>query len=75
VKLENGDLTSDVEGLVAKDGEVLVIRSIQVSYSLRLGAEHHDTARRVHDLHADFCPVARTLKGCVRIETELGFRE
>jgi uncharacterized OsmC-like protein len=54
---------------------VLVIRSIQVSYSLELEAEHRDTARRVHEFHADFCPVARTLAGCVRIETELGFRE
>lgn len=56
---------------MAKDGKVLVIRAIRTTYSLKVGAEHHETARRVHDFHAGFCPVARTLEGCVRIETEL----
>jgi organic hydroperoxide reductase OsmC/OhrA len=60
-------------GNVGKDGKVLVIRSIQVTYRLQVGLEHRDTARRVHEFHAGFCPVARTLEGCVRIETELGF--
>jgi uncharacterized OsmC-like protein len=73
--LQQGDLTSEVEGNVAKDGKVLVIRSIQVSYSLKVSAEQRDTALRVHEFHAGFCPVARTLAGCVRIETELGFTE
>ena len=53
---------------------MLVIRSIRVAYSLALAAEHHETARRVHEVHAGFCPVARTLDGCVAIETELAFR-
>ena len=60
---------------MAKDGKVLVIRSIRVTYTLDVGSEHRDTARRVHEFHAGFCPVARTLEGCVRIETELAFRE
>ena len=54
---------------------MLVVRSIRVVYTLDTGAEHRDTARRVHEFHAGFCPVARTLEGCVRIETELGFRD
>ena len=60
---------------MAKDGKVLVIRSIHVTYSLNVEVEKRDTAVRVHEFHAEFCPVARTLAGCVRIETELGFRE
>ena len=73
--MQEGDLTSEVEGEIVKDGKVLVIRSIQVTYSLKVGAEHLDTAKRVHEFHAGFCPVARTLEGCVRIETELGFAD
>ncbi len=52
-----------------------MIRSIKVTYSLHVGAEHRETAVRVHEFHAGFCPVARTLAGCVRIETELGFTD
>ena len=75
MQLDEGDLTSEVEGDVVKDGKVLVIRSIRVAYNLSVPAEHRETARRVHEFHAGFCPVARTLEGCVRIETELGFSE
>ncbi len=60
---------------MAEDDKVLVIRSVHVTYSLRVDADSRDTAARVHEFHAGFCPVARTLAGCVRIETELGFRE
>ena len=60
---------------MGKDGKVLVIRSIHVTYSLKVAGELRDTAVRVHRIHADFCPVARTLAGCVRIETELGFAD
>ena len=64
-----------MEGVVVKDGKVLVIRSINVTYSLKVRPEQRDTAVRVHEFHAGFCPVARTLAGCVRIETELGFAD
>ena len=71
--MAEGDLVSDVRGFVAKDGKVLVIRRIDVTYHLKLGHEHRDAARRVLERHAEFCPVARTLKGCVEIETRLEF--
>jgi len=48
-----------------------VIRHITVTYRLALPAEHHDTARRVLDVHARACPVARSLEGAIEIETEL----
>ncbi len=54
-----------------KDGKVLVIRRIFVTYHLKLAPEHRETAERVHGFHADYCPVARTIRGCVEIHTEL----
>jgi len=71
--LEEGDLVSDVRGFVAKDGRVLVIRRIEVDYRLKLDEEHREAAERVLEFHADHCPVARTLKGCVEIETSMEF--
>jgi uncharacterized OsmC-like protein len=42
-----------------------------VVYHLKINPELRQTAEKVHGFHADFCPVARTLKGCVEITTEL----
>lgn len=58
-------------GEVEKDGKVLVIRRIHVTYHLRLSPEQREVAQRVHDFHADYCPVARTIRDCVTITTAL----
>ena len=50
---------------------MLVIKRIIVTYHLKIADEHRETAERVHSFHADFCPVARTIRGCVEIETRL----
>jgi len=50
---------------------VLVIRRIFVTYHLKIASEHRETAERVHGFHADYCPVARTIRDCVQIETRL----
>ena len=50
---------------------MLVIKRIHVTYHLKLKPEQHETAERVLDFHADKCPVALTIKGCVDISTEL----
>ncbi len=50
---------------------MLVIKRIHVTYHLKLEAEHRATAERVHGLHADYCPVAQTIRGCVDITTSL----
>jgi uncharacterized OsmC-like protein len=50
---------------------VLVIKRICVSYQLRVSAEQHETARRVHGFHADYCPVARSVNDSIEISTEL----
>jgi uncharacterized OsmC-like protein len=56
---------------VELDGKVLVIRRIHVTYHLRLDPEQRQTAERVLGVHADACPVARTLRGCITISTAL----
>jgi organic hydroperoxide reductase OsmC/OhrA len=42
---------------------------------LKLNPEQHETADKVHEFHADFCPVARSLKGCIEITTELNMAD
>lgn len=44
---------------------------MHVIYHLKANSVHRETAQKVHGFHADFCPVARTLRGCVEITTEL----
>jgi organic hydroperoxide reductase OsmC/OhrA len=63
--------TSEARGEIEKDGNVLVIKRIHVTYHLKVAPELRETAEKAHGFHADFCPVARTIKGCVDISTEL----
>lgn len=48
-----------------------MIRRIHVRYRLKVDPEMREVAQRVHGFHADYCPVARTIRGCVKISTEL----
>ncbi|MCB9008221.1 MAG: OsmC family protein [Ardenticatenaceae bacterium] len=71
----DGFLSSETQGEVEKEGNVLVIKRIHVVYTLKTGEENRETAVRVHEFHADFCPVARSIRGCIDITTELRFAE
>jgi len=64
-------LTSQARGEITKDGKILVIKSIHVTYHLKLAPEQREIAERVLGFHADFCPVARTIRDCVEISTSL----
>jgi organic hydroperoxide reductase OsmC/OhrA len=64
-------LVSEARGEVEKDGKVLVIKRIHVTYNLKLDKDKREAAEKVHGFHAEFCPVARTIGGCVDITTEL----
>ncbi|MDH3798175.1 MAG: OsmC family protein [Desulfobacterales bacterium] len=66
-----GRLISEARGEIEKDGKVLVIRRIHVTYQLKLKPEQQEAAQKVHGFHADFCPVARSIKGSIDISTEL----
>lgn len=62
---------TEARGEVERDGKVLVIKRIHAEYHLKLDPSQRETAQRVHEMHAEFCPVARTLKGCVQVTTQL----
>ncbi len=62
-------------GEIEKDGKVLVVRRIHVTYHLRLRPEQREVAERVHGVHADACPVYRTIRGCVDTTTSLTMDE
>ncbi len=48
-----------------------MLRRIRVAYRLRAGAAERETIERVHGFHARFCPVYRSLRDAISIETEL----
>ena len=49
-----------------------MVKRIHVTYRLAADAAQRATIERVPGLHADRCPVARTIGGCVAISTSLG---
>ncbi len=49
---------------------MIVIRRIHVTYRLKAGEDVRETVERVHGLHANRCPVYRTLKDSMDITTE-----
>jgi uncharacterized OsmC-like protein len=64
-------LASSFRGEIGLEGKVLVIRRIHVSYKLKVTDEQRETAEKVHGFHADYCPMARTIKDCVEVTTSL----
>jgi uncharacterized OsmC-like protein len=50
---------------------VLVVRRIHVTYRLRAEPDKREIITRVHNVHADHCPVARTIRECVAINTSV----
>ena len=65
---------AEVNGRVGKEDRVLVVEAIDVHYRLRgVPDDKREAAERAHGFHADKCPVARTISGCVDITTTLEF--
>ena len=60
-------------GEIEKDGAVLVLRRVHVKYTLKVPEDKRETAERVHEVHADRCPVARSIKGAIEVTTEVEF--
>ncbi len=54
-----------------KEGNVLVLVRIHVTYHLRLRPDQQSTAERVYGFHADFCPVYRSLRAAIKMTTSL----
>jgi uncharacterized OsmC-like protein len=64
-------LISHAIGEVEAEGKILLLRRIHVTYELKLDASQKETAERVHALHAQNCPVARSIGDSVKISTSL----
>ncbi len=60
-------------GEVELEGHTLVVKRILVTYEgLTVTEENREKVERVLAVHADGCPVARSLKGSIEITTRLG---
>jgi uncharacterized OsmC-like protein len=53
----------------------LVVRRIHVEYQLKMEVGKLAEAERAHQVHAEYCPVARTIWDCVEIATSLHIEE
>ena len=62
----------NARGEVELDGKVLVIRRIHVTYSgFEVPEDEREKVERVLAVHADGCPVARSLRGAIDITTSV----
>lgn len=51
-----------------------MVKRIHVVYRIRgVTDDKREAAERAHRLHADFCPVARSIRAAIDITTELQF--
>ncbi|MBI3014589.1 MAG: OsmC family protein [Candidatus Tectomicrobia bacterium] len=69
IDTDDGKLSSEVTGEIELEGNVLIIRRIRVHYRVRAGEDERETIERVHGMHAERCPVARSLRGAIEIRT------
>ena len=67
-------LAGDARGEVELAGGILVIRRIHVTYRLATPAEDREKVRRAYAIHAENCPVYRSISGAIAITTELDWR-
>ncbi len=57
-------------GEVEKDGRVLIVKRINVTYRLRgVDEDQIEAVDRVLGFHADYCPVARSISPQIEIAT------
>jgi uncharacterized OsmC-like protein len=60
-----------VRGEVEKEDDgVIVIRRIHVMYILKAEEVYREMIERVHDFHADKCPVYRSIRTSIDITTD-----
>jgi uncharacterized OsmC-like protein len=71
IAVDDGSLTASGRGEIATIDGVLTIRRIVVHYVLAAPAEQHERAERAHSIHAEHCPVARSLSAAIAIDTSL----
>ncbi len=65
-------LTATAIGVVEPDEDgVLVLRRVEVAYTIDLEEEHRAAAEEVHTAHAARCPNARSVSAAIEIVTTL----
>ncbi|HEV3467859.1 MAG TPA: OsmC family protein [Pyrinomonadaceae bacterium] len=69
IDASRGRLSAEVTGEVETEDEVLIIKRIRVLYRLRAPAAARDAVERVHRIHAEHCPVYRSLYKAIEITT------
>jgi uncharacterized OsmC-like protein len=67
------DLRADTVGEIETEGKVLVIKRIKQIFYLTAEEKDRTTIERVLEVYADSCPVARSIKDCIEISSELEF--
>ena len=68
----DGRLHADATGEVELEGRILVLKRIAVRYRLRADpGTDRSVIDRVMRVHADHCPVARSLRGAIDITTSI----
>jgi hypothetical protein len=60
-----------VRGEVEKVKDILIIKRIFVTYQLKIADGDRETAEHVHGFHADYCPVALSIRDCIELKTKL----
>ena len=69
IDASGGKLSADVTGEVETEDGVLVIRRIHVLYHIQAPADAKAVIERVHEIHADHCPVYKSLHKAIEITT------
>ncbi|NIR65571.1 MAG: hypothetical protein GWN00_23160 [Aliifodinibius sp.] len=75
IDASNDKLTADVRGEIEDEDGVLIIRRIHVTYHISASADVQTTIDRVHQMHAEYCPVYRSLRKAINITTEYRLEE
>lgn len=68
-------VVADVKGEIELEGKVLVIRRIHVVYHLESPIEDKERVERAYAVHAESCPVYRSIQRAIEVTTELDWRE
>ena len=65
------NLSGETVGEIEVEGKVLVIKRIKQTFHLTADEGDRETIERVLGFYADYCPVARSVKECIEITSEL----
>ncbi len=71
MRLGPDGLSADARGEVELEGSVLVIKRIHVTYHLATPAEDRDKVDRAYAIHAENCPVYRSICAAIAVTTEI----